>query len=88
MNIVERFLNYVTYDTQSSEETGRTPSTEKQRIFAKHLKDELIAEGLQDVELDELGYLYATLLLTPTRKCLPLASSPTWTLVLTLLERM
>jgi tripeptide aminopeptidase len=61
MNIVERFMNYVTYDTQSSEETGRTPSTEKQRIFAKHLKDELIAEGLQDVELDELGYLYATL---------------------------
>jgi tripeptide aminopeptidase len=61
MNIVERFLNYVTYDTQSSEETGRTPSTEKQRIFAKHLKDELIAEGLQDVELDELGYLYATI---------------------------
>lgn len=61
MNIVERFLNYVTYDTQSFEETGRTPSTEKQRIFAKHLKDELIAEGLQDVELDELGYLYATL---------------------------
>lgn len=61
MNIVERFLNYVTYDTQSSEETGITPSTEKQRIFAKHLKDELIAEGLQDVELDELGYLYATL---------------------------
>ncbi len=61
MNIVERFLNYVTYDTQSSEETGRTPSTEKQRIFAKHLKDELIAEGLQDVELDEVGYLYATL---------------------------
>ena len=61
MNIVERFLNYVTYDTQSSEETGRTPSTEKQRIFAKHLKDELIAEGLQDVELDELGYLYAAL---------------------------
>lgn len=61
MNIVERFLNYVTYDTQSSEETGRTPSTEKQRIFAKHLKDELIAEGLQNVELDELGYLYATL---------------------------
>ena len=61
MNIVERFLNYVTYDTQSSEDTGRTPSTEKQRIFAKHLKAELIAEGLQDVELDELGYLYATL---------------------------
>ena len=61
MNIVERFLSYVAYDTQSSEETNMTPSTEKQRIFAQHLKEELIAEGLQDVELDELGYLYATL---------------------------
>lgn len=61
MNIVERFLSYVAFDTQSSEETNVTPSTEKQRIFAQHLKEELIAEGLQEVELDELGYLYATL---------------------------
>ena len=61
MNIVERFLSYVAYDTQSSEDTNMTPSTEKQRIFAQHLKKELIAEGLHDVELDELGYLYATL---------------------------
>ena len=61
MNIVERFLNYVSFDTQSSEETGTTPSTEKQRVFAEYLKEELIREGLQDVELDELGYLYATL---------------------------
>ena len=61
MNIVERFLSYVAYDTQSSEDTNVTPSTEKQRVFAEHLKQELIAEGLQDVELDEMGYLYATL---------------------------
>lgn len=61
MNIVERFLKYVSYDTQSSEETHATPSTEKQRVFAQYLKEELIAEGLQHVELDELGYLYATL---------------------------
>ncbi len=61
MSIVERFLNYVSFDTQSSEETGTTPSTEKQRVFAEYLKEELIREGLQDVELDELGYLYATL---------------------------
>ncbi len=61
MNIVERFLSYVAFDTQSSESTHVTPSTEKQRIFAQHLKEELMAEGLQDVELDELGYLYATL---------------------------
>lgn len=61
MNIVERFLSYVAYDTQSSEETNVTPSTEKQRVFAEHLKKELIDEGLQDVELDSMGYLYATL---------------------------
>lgn len=61
MDIVERFLIYVSFDTQSSEETHTTPSTEKQRVFAQYLKEELIREGLQDVELDELGYLYATL---------------------------
>ncbi|MCH5174388.1 MAG: peptidase T [Prevotellaceae bacterium] len=61
MDIVERFLRYVAFDTQSSEETGTTPSTDKQMVFAKYLKDELVAEGLQEVELDELGYLYATL---------------------------
>ena len=61
MNIVERFLSYVAFDTQSSEATLVTPSTEKQRIFARHLKEELVAEGLHDVELDESGYLYATL---------------------------
>jgi len=61
MNIVERFLKYVSFDTQSSEETNTTPSTEKQYVFAQYLKEELIAEGLQQVELDELGYLYATL---------------------------
>ncbi|MDE6722224.1 MAG: peptidase T [Bacteroidaceae bacterium] len=61
MNIVERFLKYVSFDTQSSEETGTTPSTEKQRVFAEYLKEELLREGLQEVELDELGYLYATL---------------------------
>lgn len=61
MDIVERFLKYVSFDTQSSEETGTTPSTEKLRVFAEYLKEELLREGLQEVELDELGYLYATL---------------------------
>ncbi|MCQ2257951.1 MAG: peptidase T [Bacteroidaceae bacterium] len=61
MTLLQRFLNYVSYDTQSSEETGVTPSTEKQRVFAEYLKEELIAEGLEDVYLDNLGYLYATL---------------------------
>lgn len=61
MTITERFIKYTTFDTQSSEETNVTPSTEKQRIFAQYLKEELIEEGLQEVELDDLGYLYATL---------------------------
>jgi len=61
MTITERFLKYVSFDTQSSEETGTTPSTPKQMEFAEFLKQELINEGLEDVELDDLGYLYATL---------------------------
>lgn len=61
MTITERFLHYVSYDTQSSEDSQTTPSTSKQKDFAQVLKQELIDEGLQDVVLDDLGYLYATL---------------------------
>lgn len=61
MNITERFLKYVGFDTQSSEESESTPSTEKQWAFAQYLRDELMAIGLEDVELDEHAYLYATL---------------------------
>ena len=72
MTITERFLRYVAFDTQSSEESGTTPSTEKQRVFAEFLKKELIAEGLCDVELDSLGYLYATLPANTTRNVPPI----------------
>lgn len=61
MDIIERFLKYVSIDTQSAEDTGKTPSTNKQWDLAHYLKDELESIGLEDVELDELGYLYATL---------------------------
>lgn len=61
MNITDRFLRYVSFDTQSAEDTGNTPSTDKQMVFAKALCQELMDEGLEDVELDSLGYLYATL---------------------------
>lgn len=61
MEIVERFLNYVKFDTQSSEDANTTPSTPKQMVFAKYLKEELEDVGLKDVELDDHGYLYATL---------------------------
>ena len=61
MDITERFLNYTKFDTQSAEESQSVPSTSKQLIFANYLKKELEHEGLEDVELDEKGYLYATL---------------------------
>ena len=61
MDITERFLNYTKFDTQSSEESESVPSTSKQLIFAEYLKKELEHEGFSDVELDEKGYLYATL---------------------------
>ncbi len=61
MNITERFLNYTKFDTQSAEESLQVPSTPKQMVFAQYLKTELEKEGLEDVELDEKGYLYATL---------------------------
>ena len=61
MNLVERFLRYVSFDTQSDENSGVTPSTAKQMVFAQYLKSELEALGLEEIELDEHGYLYATL---------------------------
>ena len=61
MDITERFLNYTKFDTQSSEESESVPSTAKQLIFAEYLRKELEQEGLQDVEMDEKGYIYATL---------------------------
>ena len=61
MTITERFLNYTKFDTQSAEESQTVPSTSKQLIFARYLKEEMEREGLQEVEMDEKGYLYATL---------------------------
>lgn len=61
MNLVDRFLKYVTFDTQSSETTGVTPSTPGQRIFAQELEKELHEIGLEDITLDDNCYLMATL---------------------------
>ena len=61
MTLVERFLKYVSFDTQSNEESGTTPSTPGQMVFAKYLKEELETLGLEEVSLDDNGYLYATL---------------------------
>ncbi len=61
MNLVDRFLQYVKFDTQSDELTNLTPSTPGQMFFAEHLKTELEQLGLEEISLDENGYLMATL---------------------------
>ena len=61
MDLTERFINYTKFDTQSSEDSESVPSTAKQLEFAKYLVKELQDEGLVDVEMDEKGYIYATL---------------------------
>ena len=61
MTIVERFLKYVSFDTQSAEDSETTPSTEKQWVLARFLKEELEGIGLTEVEIDEHAYVYATL---------------------------
>ena len=61
MNLTERFLKYVKYDTQSDEETNLTPSTPGQYKFAQALEKELRELGLEEITLDENGYLMATL---------------------------
>jgi tripeptide aminopeptidase len=61
MDIIERFLNYTKFDTQSAEDSQSVPSTAGQLVFAEYLKKELEAEGLSDVEMDAKGCIYATL---------------------------
>ena len=61
MNVLDRFLSYVKFDTQSDELTNLTPSTPGQMVFAQALEKELKSLGLKDITLDENGYLMATL---------------------------
>lgn len=61
MNLTERFLNLVKFDTQSDELTNMTPSTPGQMEFAIYLKEELEKMGLEEISLDSNGYLFATL---------------------------
>ena len=60
MNLVERFLKYVSFDTQSDENSETTPSSPKQMVFARYLQEELTELGFENVDLDQNGYLYAT----------------------------
>lgn len=70
-SVVDRFLEYVKFDTQSDEFTNLTPSTPGQMVFAKALMEELTNMGLSDISLDENGYLMATLPANTDRKDVP-----------------
>lgn len=70
MELTDRFLKYVTFDTQSDEETGITPSTPGQRVLALELVKELEEIGLEDITLDDTCYLMATLPAN-TKKAVP-----------------
>lgn len=71
MTVVDRFLQYVKFDTQSDELTNMTPSTPGQMIFAQHLEKELREMGLSDISLDDNGYLMATLRSNQPEKKIP-----------------
>ncbi|MCI8875413.1 MAG: peptidase T [Lachnospiraceae bacterium] len=77
MNILPRFLNYVSYWTTSQESAGTTPSTSRQFDLARVLEQELISLGVKDVVLDEFCYVYGYLPATegyPSRKSIGLIS--------------
>ena len=60
MNVLDRFLNYVTYDTQSDENSSTCPSTAKQKLLGEALVAEMKAIGIEDAFMDENGYVYGT----------------------------
>ena len=61
MDVTKRFLKYTGFDTTSDENTGVTPSTPGQMKFVRYLKTELEEMGLEEITLDDNGYLFATL---------------------------
>ncbi len=71
MTVLERFLDYVRYDTQSDENSDTCPSTAKQRIFGAHLAEELQGAGLSDAAMDEFGYVYGHLPASPGCEQMP-----------------
>jgi tripeptide aminopeptidase len=69
--VLDRFLRYVTYDTQSDERSTTYPSTEKQLVLLRDLAAELLALGLADAAVDEFGYVMATIPATTTKAGVP-----------------
>ena len=71
MNLKDRFLKYVSFDTQADESSESYPSTEKQLVLLRYLKEELETIGLKEVTMDEYGYVMATLPATPGYEKVP-----------------
>ena len=65
MEVTQRFLKYVSFDTTSSETSDTVPTTAHQRVLGQYLADELAALGLEGAHLDDKGYVYAVLPATP-----------------------
>lgn len=65
MTVIERFMDYVTYETTSDEQSGTCPSTECQKILGRRLAEDLRTAGLSDAAMDENGYVYGHLPATP-----------------------
>ena len=61
MDLKERFLHYVSFDTQSNEASDTFPSTDKQLVLLRALHDEMIALGLTEVSMDKYGYVMGSI---------------------------
>lgn len=61
MTLKERFLKYVSFDTQSDEKSETFPSTDKQLVLLKYLKEEMETLGMTEVEMDEYGYVMGSI---------------------------
>ena len=59
-SVIDRFLRYVSFDTQSNEDSETCPSTDKQKILGQALVEEMLAMGIADAHMDENGYIYGT----------------------------
>ncbi len=71
MELKERFLKYVSFDTQSSEESETFPSTDKQLVLLSHLADEMRSMGMTEVTMDQHGYVMGTVPATAGRENAP-----------------
>ncbi|MDO4378266.1 MAG: peptidase T [Erysipelotrichia bacterium] len=69
MDIAERFINYTKIDTTSYEDTGKVPSSDNQLLLADKLKEELQLLSLENVQIDNNGFVYATLAKNTDKKC-------------------